>query len=110
MTASMNPSILLPPSPMKILAGGKLYSRKPREAPARLAARKATAALPCRTLTTVKKRAEIADIPAHEPSEWSSRFTELVIPTSHSSVTGAARSERPEPERNRLTLAPSKTK
>jgi len=86
--AMVNPRKRLPESPIKILAGLKLYRKKPRVAPARAAVNSDGRILPKNKATA--KRAEVAKkaTPEARPSIPSMRLKALERPTSQKTVTG----------------------
>jgi hypothetical protein len=94
--ASTNPSRCAPPSPRKMLAGGRLKRRKPAAAPA---AGSATGASSGRAAASSAKVTAMS--PPTSPSQTSVRFTAFTIPTIHS--TARAPSTGGTPVRGRAT-------
>jgi len=86
--AMVNPRKRLPESPIKILAGLKLYRKKPRVAPARAAVNRDGRMFPKNKATA--KRAEVAKnaTPDAKPSMPSMRLKALERPTSQKTVAG----------------------
>src|SRR5687768_14598644 len=82
------PMSMLPASPRKIVAGGKLKRRKPSKAPANTAATTATADWPNQSAMTVMAAHRMMPMVVASPSMPSSRFSELMAPTSQNSVKG----------------------
>ena len=89
--ARMKPRSWEPTSPMKILAGFRLKGIKPRQAPVRAARIRATFGSDTKRATTSMVRELMADTPTASPSSPSIRFTALVQPTIHSTVSGTVR-------------------
>ena len=73
---------------MMIVAGWKLYRRKPMAAPATTAATAAVSAWPSEAERIAKVIAAIAQKPAARPSIPSMKFTMLAIATIQRMVTG----------------------
>ena len=92
--AKMKPRNMLPVSPMKILAGLKLYRKNPRAEPARAAVNRATTMTSCCSATRKIVMEAITATPAARPSRPSMRLTVLVSPTIQNTVAGAARYSR----------------
>ena len=108
--ARRKPANMLPESPRKARAGGKLNGRKPRSAPASAAATKPAAGWP--RATDMKNTAvalKNAD-PVATPSAPSSRLNALVIPTSHRTVNASPKtgpsSRRPRGKDNSSIRTP----
>ena len=89
-SARVKPSRWLPESPMKIDAGGRLCARKPHAAPNTATATTAVMTCPWSRAMTAIPPAVKAAMPPARPSRPSIRFTELTMPTIHSTVTGTA--------------------
>ena len=87
----MKPRNRLPLSPMKIFAGLKLKIRKPPAAPAIAAATPVPAMPPEISEKPASTMAAMQEIPAESPSMLSSRLTALVIPMTHTNVSGRYR-------------------
>ena len=77
----------LPQSPMKMVAGLKLYRRNPRMAPARVAVSKAVIVLPSTMATTKTAVVENSAEPAASPSKPSIRLKALVMNTTQPRVS-----------------------
>jgi hypothetical protein len=73
---------------MNILAGLKLYGKKPKVDPAIRLANVAIPKCPYNTATTTKDRLDINDTPAASPSNPSIKFNVFVIPTIQKNVRG----------------------
>ena len=89
-TAMMPPIDSEPVSPMKILAGLRLYGIKPMHAPASAATMSATFSSDTSSATTRMVTQLMVDTPTARPSSPSIRLTEFVMPTIHSTVSGMA--------------------
>ena len=87
--ASEAPINKLPASPMKTVAGWKLYRKKPSVAPVSAHATEAPSQAPCRARASPRKNDATAATPAATPSMLSSRLKALVIPTNENNVTSA---------------------
>src|SRR2546428_7225646 len=84
----MNPMNRLPQPPRKIVAGLKLYGRKPRIAPAKEMVSNETGGEPLKTATTNTTSVENNAEPAARPSRPSIRLKALVIARTHRIVIG----------------------
>ena len=84
--ASVKPRNMLPLSPIKMPAGGKLKTRKPAKAPASARLTHSRAIFPASQKKYPKTRAAISAIPPASPSILSSRLSAFVIPTSQKYV------------------------
>ena len=85
----------MPESPMNTRAGGRLKTRNPRQqpitAPHRITTPPCTSLVEMRLIAASRQMpATIATTPAATPSAPSSKLTETCIPTSQTTVTGAA--------------------
>lgn len=79
-----NPRTVLPESPRKTFAGGRLDVRKPEDAPNKASPKqiaKTSRDIPGRTANATAK---MADVPAAIPSAPSRKFTEFVKATTTS--------------------------
>src|SRR5580765_2504604 len=74
MTASTKPSTVLPESPMKILAGGKLNNRKPTQLPRKLNSNTLTQGSIGDDVNKMNARVMMLATPAARPSAPSSMF------------------------------------
>ena len=81
-------------SPMKILAGLRLYGIKPMHAPASAAIVMAIGMLPVSNATASMVIAAMDETPTASPSRPSIRFTAFVMPTIQIIVAGTARMPR----------------
>ena len=79
--ARIKPKNNAPVSPMKILAGLKLYGKNPKPAPATAAVRIATLELLLISVSARSDMEAIDDTPTAKPSRPSIRLTALQIPT-----------------------------
>ena len=79
---------------MKIDAGGQLCARKPHIAPNTATATTAVRRCPWSAAMTAMPSAAKAAMPPARPSRPSIRFTELTMPTIHSTVMGTAATPR----------------
>ena len=86
--AIVNPRKRLPESPIKILAGLKLYRKKPRVAPARAAVKSDGKMLPKKRATAKRVEAAKNATPEANPSIPSMRLKALERPTSQKTVMG----------------------
>jgi hypothetical protein len=86
--AIVNPRKRLPESPIKILAGLKLYRKKPRVAPARAAVKSDGKMLPKKRATAKRVEAAKNATPEANPSIPSIRLKALERPTSQKTVMG----------------------
>lgn len=85
-TPISSPSRFAPQSPMKLLAGGKLNTRKPRAAPAVSAASTPGGWRSRSKAITAMVAAMIAHTPAARPSTPSEKFTTFIIATNPMTV------------------------
>src|SRR5690606_22735053 len=89
-----SPMSILPASPRKMLAGGKLNRRNPSSDPANTAATMATAGCSKYSAITVIAEQRIMPIVVARRSMPSSKLSELVAATSQESVNGTERYPR----------------
>ncbi|HEY6275003.1 MAG TPA: hypothetical protein VIX86_01605 [Streptosporangiaceae bacterium] len=94
----MNPMKSDPASPMKMRAGGQLWTRNPAQPPDRARSSSPMLARPVPKASAARAALVTMAMPAAAPSVLSSRLNELVIATIQASVT-AAPSQWPTPGR-----------
>ncbi len=87
--ARTNPRNMLPVSPMKMVAGLKLKTRKPSTAPASAAMHSAISTSPRASARTRFVPAAKKATPPARPSSPSMRLTAFTTPTIHRSVNGS---------------------
>ena len=85
--ARQKPRKWLPPSPMKILAGGRLCTRKPMAAPPVTAESIETKCWPRTAAMKKKKKAAMAAVPPARPSMLSKKFNALTMDVIQRTVT-----------------------
>ena len=93
-TASRNPSVREPESPMYTLAGAQLCRKNPRHAPTIANISRTVRAFPWIQAKMSKLAAMIAATPPARPSRPSRRLMALVTPTVHTTVTKPPQSPR----------------
>ena len=108
---TMKPKTNAPMSPMKVLAGLKLYTKKPSVLPHKAAARLLTKTCPCKMAITMKKKLAIAVKPAAKPSMLSKKFTAFINVTNHKTEMATSKmNTRDRLIRTSLTTSMSATK
>ena len=85
--AKINPKNSAPVSPINIFAGLKLYGKNPNPAPATAAVKMATLRLSLIKVNASNAIEDIEETPTAKPSNPSSKFTALHIPTIQNIVT-----------------------
>jgi len=89
MAARVKPRNIDPASPMNILAGLKLWGRKPMALPARAAAITVTCGRrSIRAATNMAARAAMEAMPAANPSRPSMRFITFITATTQRTLSG----------------------
>ena len=80
-SATKNPTMSEPASPIKILAGGKLNNKNPNSVPTKTRARPPTRIWPLSAAATKRMELVIAAMPAEAPSMLSRKLKALMIRT-----------------------------